>query len=114
MFSASDVYKVFYGTHKWLPGTVQCGYVCDCNDPGVDWHDPPLMYNIAKDPSETTPLDITETKYKVILGKIQELLEEHKKSIEPVESQFRRPNVLPRPWLQLCCNWPHCHCEEEI
>ena len=85
-----------YATPKWRPGSQECGYLCDCNGRAVNWHDPPLMYNIAKDPSETTLLDVTDPKYNVIFRKIQQLLEEHKNSVEPVDNQFSLEALAPK------------------
>jgi hypothetical protein len=46
------VWKVHYATPNWVEGTEGCGYLCDCTGTDISWHDPPLLYNIGKDPSE--------------------------------------------------------------
>ena len=108
------MYKLFYVTPNWRPGTQRCEFVCDCYGPTVTYHDPPVMYNIGRDPSETTNLDIKQPQYKDILDIMEKRLAEHKNSITPVPKQLQMSYQLPRPWLQECCNWPSCYCEEHV
>jgi len=106
-----DVWKVMFVTPDFIPGTSSCGYICDCNS--VIHHDPPLLYNIAIDPSEENPLDSTAPEYQEIMQTVFDAVGEHVASIEPVENQFDLMKMLPRPWLQPCCNPPSCHCEDD-
>jgi len=118
---SKDVWKFHLATPIWEPGTQGCGFICDCYDPyfsgiygkALDWHDPPLMYNLAEDPSEDIPLDASEPKYAAIWNYAKQKLQEHRATIEKSPNMFSIPNLLPRPWLQPCCNFPYCSCEDE-
>lgn len=108
--NGSDVYKVHFATPKWDLGTEGCGFICECHDDAVTWHDPPLMFNIARDRSERSPIDPKSTAYAETLREIDRLLEEHKRGINGAESEFENIKIAPRPWLQPCCNFPTCTC----
>ena len=102
-----------YASPDFIPGTSSCGYICDCIGDSVIYHDPPLLYNIAKDPSEENLLDSTAPEYQHIMQAIQDGVQAHVDSIEPVEDQFDLIKMLPRPWLQPCCNPPSCKCTDD-
>ena len=53
---SGDVWKVHFATPNWVEGTEGCGYICDCYGSAITWHNPPLLYNIGKDPSESSLL----------------------------------------------------------
>ncbi|XP_039250986.2 arylsulfatase-like [Styela clava] len=76
-------------------------------------HDPPLIFDIVADPEEIVPLDQSDPKYKNILKKVDDIVQDHKKSIVPVESEVDKPRILD---LIPCCNYPRCTCNynEEI
>ncbi len=112
LFVGDDVWKVHFATPKWLAGTEGCGYVCDCYGNAVHYHDPPLMYNIAQDPSENTILDTRKDKYAAIMDKIQDAMVEHMASVKPATNQYAVHRMLPTPWLQPCCNPPFCNCRD--
>ena len=57
------MWKVHFATPNWEPGTEGCGYICDCYDSDITWHDPPLLYNIAKDPAEDNLLNASSDEY---------------------------------------------------
>ena len=59
---SGNVWKVHFATPNWEEGTEGCGFICDCYGSAVTWHNPPLLYNIGKDPSETTLLNAKEHK----------------------------------------------------
>ena len=102
-------------TPNWLPGTQQCDFVCDCQGSHVTVQDPPLLFNIGKDPSEKEELDVSKSPQREIVEKIMQAVKEHQASIEPVPSQFALHRMLPRPWLQPCCgggHFPNCNCSD--
>jgi arylsulfatase A-like enzyme len=110
--NGDDVYKVHYVTPNWLPGTQECQFICPCHGSGVTYHDPPLLYNIARDPSETRPLLLAD--YGNVMEAVNKAITAHKNSIETVPSQFSVAKLLPRPWLQPCCNFPKCKCTDPL
>jgi arylsulfatase A-like enzyme len=55
-------------------------------------HDPPLLYNLEHDPSEQ--YDIAESNPDVI-AEIIRMVEDHKRTVEPVTDQLAIPLVIP-------------------
>ncbi|ELT88891.1 hypothetical protein CAPTEDRAFT_194695 [Capitella teleta] len=108
----SDVYKVHYFTYNWLPGSEGCAFMCDCSGSSVQSQNPPLLFNIATDPGERSPLDVTSSKHQRILSLIGAAVQEHRSSVEPVSSQYSISRLIPLPWLQPCCNFPKCMCRD--
>ena len=107
-----DVYKVYYYTPDWIPGTFECQYMCTC---GLSIrHSPPLLYNIGRDPSEIHPLDVADPAHARILGLVAEATERHRNGVDPVPDQLSIARLAPRPWLQHCCNFPSCSCRDPI
>ena len=51
--------------------------------------------------------------YFQIIDQIRSAVKKHTKSIEPVEDQYAVLKLLPRPWLQPCCDFPNCRCKEQ-
>jgi hypothetical protein len=86
--------------------------MCNCWGSFIQLQDPPLLFNIAKDPGETMPLDTQTPKHQEILKLIEHAIVEHEKSIEPVVSQYSPLRLVPLPWLQPCCNFPRCMCRD--
>lgn len=105
-----DVFKVFYATPRWLGDTEGCGFMCHCNERHVTRHDPPLLYNIAKDPSEKIPLNADDPENRKIIQAIGDAVRSHVDGVETVESQYDVGKMVPRPWLQPCCGFPFCDC----
>ena len=109
-FSAADVWKVHYTTPRFLPGTTKCGFICKCWGDHVDQHDPPLLFNLAHDPSEAHPLDATLPKHKSIIEHVATEVQAFKASVLPVPNQFAYHRWVPRPWLQPYCKFPTFYC----
>ena len=87
----------FYFTPKYKVGEYKCQFVCMCFGDHVIEHNPPLFYNIAKDPAEDYLIDINSSpRYQKIYQKINKAVELHKKSITYVESQFSFSNTIWR------------------
>lgn len=76
----------------------------NCFGDYVIMHDPPLIYNINHDPGEQFPLN--GSKYLDILTDVNDLVQAHISSIEPVDPQISNYNDD----LQPCCNPPTCVC----
>lgn len=87
-------------------------------------HDPPLLYNIGRDPSESHqctgnkpcyPLTTAE-QHNNIIDTINNAIRQHMQGLDTrsITNQYSWYRVLPRPWLQMCCNFPACQCEEFV
>lgn len=80
------MWKVHFATPKWVPGTQGCDFVCPCyGSTWIQWHDPPLMYDLTADPSEIQPINISsDIKYKDILHLTYQAKETHLDSVQEV------------------------------
>lgn len=105
--NSSAVFKAFFFTPKFHPaGANGCfpTHVCLCQGPThVTNHDPPLLFNLARDPGEAVPLTPhTEPRHRAILEAILEAAAEHRGSVPPnVPNQLAPGHVVWKPWLQL-------------
>ncbi|XP_077973298.1 arylsulfatase-like [Styela clava] len=70
-------------------------------------HNPPLIFNIDLDPEESMELDPNTTENKELLETVEDLVQSHKASLIPVQSEFAKPM---KPELFPCCNPPFCTC----
>ncbi|XP_071320620.1 steryl-sulfatase isoform X2 [Trachinotus anak] len=106
--NSSSVWKAFYFTPNFHPeGETACfhTHICFCTPDYVTYHDPPLLFDLSRDPSETTPLTPdTEPAFHAVLAAMEEAVERHRRSLQPVESQMSAGNLLWKPWLQPCCS----------
>lgn len=104
--SGSSIWKAFYFTPNFYPeNETACHHthVCFCESSYVTRHDPPLLYDLSRDPSEATPLGPdTEPAYHTVVAAMQDAVETHQRSVKPVESQLSLWNVVWKPWLQPC------------
>eukprot|EP00058_Branchiostoma_floridae_P020949 XP_002606439.1 hypothetical protein BRAFLDRAFT_67691 [Branchiostoma floridae] len=110
-------WKAHFVSYNWDPGTTGCytTYVCHCAGPGVTYNDPPLLYDVTNDPAEDRPINVaSDPRYAAVIDVIKKAVEEQQKSLTKVEKQFGLSNVIPRPWLQECCNFPFCDCQENV
>ncbi|XP_028409766.1 steryl-sulfatase-like isoform X2 [Dendronephthya gigantea] len=72
---------------------------------GIIHHDPPILFNIRKDPGETSPL-INEDHLDIVTN-ISEARDKHLENrTRKWISQFEYPIL---PWLFPCANFPYCH-----
>ncbi|MBN3294387.1 ARSD Arylsulfatase, partial [Polypterus senegalus] len=115
--NSDSVYKVHFFTPNFNPpGAIGCYniMICRCYGEFVSRHDPPLVFDISRDPSESLPLSPeVEPRYSEILQRVQEVMEEHQKAVKPVPSQFTVSEIMWKPWLQPCCGtFPFCSCKE--
>ena len=67
----------------------------------MTYHDPPIMYDVTKDPGERSPVR-NDRVLKIVLR----LVQEHKKTTEIKKSLFDKFDVKLKP----CCNFPKCSC----
>ncbi|XP_026218210.1 steryl-sulfatase [Anabas testudineus] len=117
--NSNSVWKALYFTPNFYPeNETACfhTHVCFCSPDYVTYHDPPLLFELTSDPSETTALTPdTEPAFHSILAVMNEAAERHKESVKPVESQFSLWNVMWKPWLQPCCSTLSqlCQCQED-
>ncbi|CEF70414.1 Sulfatase domain and Alkaline phosphatase-like, alpha/beta/alpha domain and Alkaline-phosphatase-like, core domain-containing protein [Strongyloides ratti] len=78
-----------------------------CPDKDLITHNPPLIYNISKDPYELYPLKDNKI-VKMIREVFKDIMDSHIQSIIPVPDQLGNydPNVIP------CCDPPKCRCDK--
>jgi len=68
----------------------QAGY----GEPKPVAHDPPLLFNLKVDPSESTNVAQSHPE---ILSRIQGLVERHRAGVKPVENQLTGQVTVPKP-----------------
>lgn len=112
------IWKAHYVTPVFFPeGAVGCYdiLICACEGDHVVHHDPPLLFELLADPSESNPLDPhVDPQYKAVLNRIKTEVAEHQKTFSVVPLQFSFLNNVWRPWLQPCCGtFPFCWCDKE-
>ncbi|XP_062983587.1 arylsulfatase D-like isoform X2 [Elgaria multicarinata webbii] len=115
---SGNIWKAHYVTPVFRPeGSGACYEMklCPCFGEGVTRHDPPLLFDLSRDPSETTPLSPdTEPLFHAVLKRIEEAVEEHRRTLTPVPQQLSHYNFMWKPWLQPCCaTFPFCGCDKE-
>ncbi|XP_038133996.1 steryl-sulfatase-like isoform X2 [Cyprinodon tularosa] len=116
--NSSSVWKAFYFTPDFYPKdrtTCQHTQVCLCSPDYVTSHNPPLLFDLSTDPSETRPLSPdTEPAFHSVLAAMEQAVEAHQSSVRPVESQLSAGNMMWKPWLQPCCSTiaQLCRCQQ--
>ncbi|XP_033003353.1 arylsulfatase D-like [Lacerta agilis] len=115
---SGPVWKVHYTTPIFNPKGAGACYekgLCPCSGEGVTHHDPPLLFDLSRDPSEAMPLSPdTEPLFHTVLKHTDRAVEEHRKTITPVPQQLSLGNIMWKPWLQPCCGtFPFCWCDNE-
>ncbi|KAI3365769.1 hypothetical protein L3Q82_000704 [Scortum barcoo] len=119
IYKGSSVWKAFYFTPNfWPENETACfhTHVCFCTAEYVTYHDPPLLFDLSRDPSETTPITPdTEPNFHSILAMMKEAVEAHQRSVKPVEKQMSVWNLMWKPWLQPCCSTltQFCQCQQD-
>ncbi|KAG9349353.1 hypothetical protein JZ751_027796 [Albula glossodonta] len=111
------VFKTHFFTPNFSPEGAGGCYdikICMCHEGFVTHHNPPLLFDLARDPSETTPLSPdTEPRYAEVLLRVEEAIKTHRSTLMPVPDQLSWRNILWKPWLQPCCGtFPFCSCSE--
>ncbi|XP_061698588.1 arylsulfatase D isoform X2 [Syngnathoides biaculeatus] len=116
---SDSIFKVHFSTPNFSPpGAVGCHdtQICLCHGEHVTHHDPPLLYDLFRDPSESRPLDPgEEPRHAEVLREVAEAADEHRRSLAGKQpEQLTWEKILWRPWLQPCCGtFPFCGCKEE-
>uniref|UniRef100_A0A8D2DWB4 Steryl-sulfatase n=1 Tax=Sciurus vulgaris TaxID=55149 RepID=A0A8D2DWB4_SCIVU len=118
--NGTSIWKAFYFTPKFNPeGANGCfgTHVCYCLGSYVTHHNPPLLFDIARDPSERNPLTPdTEPRFHDILRVMQEAADHHTKTLPEVPNQLSVGNIVWKPWLQICCSSSSglsCQCDRQ-
>ncbi|KAM5290580.1 arylsulfatase L [Glossophaga mutica] len=112
------VWKVHYVTPVFpADGAGACygSVVCPCSGDGVARHDPPLLFDLSRDPSEAHALTPdTEPAFHQVMETVARAVDEHRRTLRPAPLQLDTPNNLWIPWLQPCCGpFPLCWCDRE-
>ncbi|XP_005151480.1 steryl-sulfatase [Melopsittacus undulatus] len=117
--NSESVWKVFFFTPNFSPEDSNGCYdshVCFCHGKFITWHDPPLLFDLSRDPEEKVPLTPkTERRFYEILRVIHLAVENHTRSLHAVPNQLSWGNLLWKPWLQLCCSslFQSCYCDHD-
>ncbi|MBZ3881861.1 Arylsulfatase H [Sciurus carolinensis] len=113
----ATVWKAHYVTPNFHPAGADACYgsaMCSCSE-DVTHHDPPLLFDLSRDPSESQPLNPdNEVLFDSVIKKIEAAIKEHRASLTPVPEQLTVFNTIWKPWLQPCCGtFPFCGCDKE-
>ncbi|XP_077783661.1 steryl-sulfatase isoform X2 [Podarcis muralis] len=117
--NSKSIWKAFFFTPNFSPedsNGCHDDHVCFCYGKSVTYHDPPLLFDLSKDPEEKTPLTPeTESHFHEIIQVIQQAVSNHSKSLVVVPNQLSLENMLWKPWLQPCCSsfLQFCYCDHE-
>ncbi|XP_053827037.1 steryl-sulfatase [Vidua macroura] len=117
--SSESVWKVFFFTPNFSPEDSNGCYdshVCFCHGGFITRHDPPLLFDLSRDPEEKVPLTPeTESRFYEILRVVHQAVDNHTRSLHAVPNQLSWDNLLWKPWLQLCCSslLQSCYCDYE-
>ncbi|NWZ97803.1 STS sulfatase, partial [Nesospiza acunhae] len=117
--NSESVWKVFFFTPNFsLEDSNGCydSHVCFCHGGFITRHDPPLLFDLSRDPEEKVPLTPeTESRFYEIIRVIQQAVDNHTRSLHAVPNQLSWNNLLWKPWLQLCCSslFQSCYCDYE-
>ncbi|XP_019618827.1 PREDICTED: arylsulfatase-like [Branchiostoma belcheri] len=76
----------------------------DCYGSHITHHDPPLLFNIDRDPGELYPLSVEH--HREIITHILAAKAQHEANLVPGKAQCRETSTT----LQPCCNPPFCYC----
>ncbi|XP_072470572.1 arylsulfatase F-like isoform X2 [Notamacropus eugenii] len=115
--NSDAVWKVHYVTPVFQPkGAIGCydTLYCQCVGENVTHHDPPLLFELSKDPSETKLLSPdNEPFYDTVIKTVEGALKKHQKTLTPVPQQLTLYNE-DKIWLKPCCGvFPFCLCDKE-
>ncbi|NWX63888.1 STS sulfatase, partial [Promerops cafer] len=117
--NGESVWKVFFFTPNFSPEDSNGCYdshVCFCHGGFITRHDPPLLFDLSRDPEEKVPLTPeTESRFYEILRVVHQAVDNHTRSLHAVPNQLSWDNLLWKPWLQLCCSslFQSCYCDYE-
>uniref|UniRef100_A0A670XY85 Sulfatase N-terminal domain-containing protein n=1 Tax=Pseudonaja textilis TaxID=8673 RepID=A0A670XY85_PSETE len=112
------LWKVHYVTPNFQPqegGPCYGIKMCQCFGDEVTHHNPPLLFNLSRDLSETNRLSPTsEPLFNVVISQMATVVTKHRNTLTPVAQQLDVYNTVWKPWLQPCCGtFPFCWCNDE-
>eukprot|EP00118_Oscarella_pearsei_P008316 m.42057 g.42057 ORF g.42057 m.42057 type:complete len:508 (+) comp33327_c0_seq4:144-1667(+) len=96
-----------FKAHFWTMGShcLNTYHDRDCwDETPLKYHDPPLLFNVEKDPKERVSLDVSVEENKKVLSEIVAITERHNKTMtfgKPMISQGNNESLFP------CCS-PSC------
>ncbi|NXO83507.1 STS sulfatase, partial [Sitta europaea] len=117
--NSESVWKVFFFTPNFSPEDSNGCYdshVCFCHGGFITRHEPPLLFDLSRDPEEKVPLTPeTESRFYEILRVVHQAVDNHTRSLHAVPNQLSWDNLVWKPWLQLCCSSlsQFCSCDYE-
>ncbi|NWH95598.1 STS sulfatase, partial [Aegithalos caudatus] len=117
--NSESVWKVFFFTPNFSPEDSNGCYdshVCFCHGGFITRHDPPLLFDLSRDPEEKVPLTPeTESRFHEVLRVVHQAVDNHTRTLHAVPNQLSWDNLLWKPWLQLCCSslFQSCYCDYE-
>ncbi|XP_078513695.1 arylsulfatase H-like isoform X2 [Lissotriton helveticus] len=110
---SGTVWKIHYMTPSFSPEGSEACYatgLCHCSGQNVILHDPPLLFDLSRDPSEENPL-LPDAMF---LSVIDLAVSQHRSTLTPVPQQLHGFKNVWKPWLQPCCGvFPMCWCDKE-
>lgn len=112
------MWKVHYETPVFQPDGAGACYgraVCPCSGEQVARHDPPLLFNLSRDPSEIHALTPdTEPLFYQVMERVAQAVHQHHQMLGQVPRPLAAVDNVWRPWLQPCCGpFPLCWCDRE-
>ncbi|XP_032082894.1 arylsulfatase D-like isoform X2 [Thamnophis elegans] len=112
------LWKVHYVTPNFEPQGAGACYgikMCQCFGDEVTHHNPPLLFDLSRDLSETNPLSpASEPLFNTVISQMATVVAKHRNTLTPVPQQLDVYNIVWKPWLQPCCGtFPFCWCNEE-
>ncbi|XP_023562661.1 arylsulfatase E [Octodon degus] len=113
------VWKVHFMTPNFYPEGAGACYgrgVCPCSGDNVTQHDPPLLFDLTRDPAERQVLTPeTEPAFHVVVARVRAELARHQQGLpRNVFQQLGTYLNTWRPWLQPCCGtFPLCWCSPQ-
>ncbi|XP_078218560.1 arylsulfatase L isoform X11 [Callithrix jacchus] len=118
IYKGGTLWKVHFVTPVFQPEGAGACYgrkVCPCSGEKVVHHDPPLLFDLSRDPSEAHVLTpASEPLFYHVMERVQQAVWEHQQTLSPVALQLDSLGNLWRPWLQPCCGpFPLCWCLRE-
>ncbi|XP_053058012.1 steryl-sulfatase isoform X3 [Acinonyx jubatus] len=119
IYKGTSIWKAFFFTPKFSPeGANGCfsTHVCFCHGHSVSYHQPPLLFDISRDPTERNPVTpATEPRFQEVLDTMQQAVDRHTKTLKAVPNQLSLGNIVWKPWLQMCCSPSglSCQCDRE-
>ncbi|XP_006817057.2 arylsulfatase-like [Saccoglossus kowalevskii] len=104
-FPSEEFIRYYACPDGGLPVT-QFYYCYDCYGNCITSHNPPLIYNVEKDPGEKHPL--SPWQHKEMIESVMAVVAEHKSTLK-TSSHDPQLNIIHRS-LVPCCNPPYCVC----